>query len=45
LSDAYRTFRAEVHRLTLQELPAIVSDDQFTEERDQVILLWQKFLG
>jgi len=44
LSDAYRTLRAEVHRLTLQELPAIVGDDQLVKERDEVTQLWQKIL-
>ena len=43
LSDAYRTFRAEVHRLTLQELPAIVADDAFVKERGIVKRLWRGF--
>ena len=42
LSDAYRTFRAEVHRLTLQELPAIVADDVFVKERGNVKRLWRQ---
>jgi len=45
LSDAYRDYRAEVHRLTLQEQPAIVADDQFSSERSTVIQLWQKLLA
>ncbi|WP_455217395.1 bifunctional [glutamate--ammonia ligase]-adenylyl-L-tyrosine phosphorylase/[glutamate--ammonia-ligase] adenylyltransferase [Kaarinaea lacus] len=42
LSDAYRAYRAEVHRLTLQEQPAIVSDDQFAKQRYEVVRLWRK---
>lgn len=44
LSDAYRAYRAEVHRLTLQEQSAIVSDSQFARDRSEVIRLWQQML-
>ncbi len=45
LSDAYRTFRAEVHRLTLQERPAIVSDTVYVKERGHVKRLWREMFG
>ncbi|MCK4586101.1 MAG: bifunctional glutamine synthetase adenylyltransferase/deadenyltransferase, partial [Gammaproteobacteria bacterium] len=45
LSDAYRTFRAEVHRLTLQEQPAIVPDERYEKERADVKRLWREMFG
>jgi glutamate-ammonia-ligase adenylyltransferase len=42
LSDAYRIFRAEVHRLTLQERSAIVSDELYVKERANVKRLWHE---
>ncbi len=45
LSDAYRTFRAEVHRLTLQERSAIVSDELYIKERADVKRLWREMFG
>ena len=45
LSDAYRTYRAEVHRLKLQEQPARVPARQFAQERVIVQRLWQQWLG
>lgn len=42
LSNAYRIFRAEVHRLTLQERPAVVSDELYVKERGDVKRLWRK---
>ncbi|WP_455198900.1 bifunctional [glutamate--ammonia ligase]-adenylyl-L-tyrosine phosphorylase/[glutamate--ammonia-ligase] adenylyltransferase, partial [Kaarinaea lacus] len=42
LSDAYRAYRAEVHRLTLQEQPAIVSEEMFPGERAEVTRLWRQ---
>lgn len=45
LADAYRAYRAEVHRRTLQELPAVVDAGAFAAERAQVRRIWQGFLG
>lgn len=42
LSDAYRAYRAQVHRLTLQEQPAIVSGEPFSAERKSVTRIWRK---
>ncbi|WP_444937100.1 bifunctional [glutamate--ammonia ligase]-adenylyl-L-tyrosine phosphorylase/[glutamate--ammonia-ligase] adenylyltransferase [Microbulbifer sp. JMSA004] len=45
LIDAYKAYRSEGHRLALQQLPGIVSDDQFTAERKTVQTNWQQLLG
>jgi glutamate-ammonia-ligase adenylyltransferase len=45
LSDAYRALRAEAHRLTLQEQPALTTADRFVEERAAVVRLWQQMLA
>lgn len=45
LADVYRRYRAEVHRLTLQERPARVSTERFVAERECVQQLWQHWLG
>jgi glutamate-ammonia-ligase adenylyltransferase len=42
LGDAYRAYRAEVHRLTLQEQPAIVTEKQFKKERANVTRVWRQ---
>jgi len=44
LADIYRRYRMEVHRLALQELPAVVADKRFTAERNTVKHLWHKWL-
>ncbi len=44
LADAYRAYRARVHRLTLQEQPAIVGADEFAAERAAVQRLWRALL-
>jgi len=44
LSDAYRAYRAEVHRLALQERPARVAAERFGEQRKTVTRLWRKYL-
>ncbi|MCF6362756.1 MAG: bifunctional [glutamate--ammonia ligase]-adenylyl-L-tyrosine phosphorylase/[glutamate--ammonia-ligase] adenylyltransferase [Gammaproteobacteria bacterium] len=44
LSDAYRAYRTEVHRLSLQERPALVDDNRFREQREAVMQLWRKYL-
>ena len=40
LCNAYRAYRAEVHRLALQEQKAVVDKDKFTTERAAVERLW-----
>lgn len=45
LADAYRAYRAEVHRLKLQAQPARVPADRFVAERQTVQRLWQAWLG
>lgn len=45
LADAYRVYRAEVHRLKLQAQPARVPADRFVAERETVQRLWQAWLG
>jgi len=45
ISDAYRAYRAEVHKLKLQEKPACVSADKFVAERACVQRQWQQWLG
>lgn len=44
LSNAYRAYRAALHRLTLQEEPAQVSDTEFRDERAAVIRLWHAMM-
>lgn len=44
LSDAYRAYRAMVHRLNLQNQPAHVPDNQFRSYREGIQALWQKLL-
>jgi len=42
LTDIYRLYRAEVHRLALQELRAVVTDDRFVAERENVRRIWRQ---
>lgn len=44
LKQAYLVFRYYVHRLTLQEKPAFLGDTKFTDLRDEVRRIWDKFL-
>ena len=45
LSHAYRAYRAALHRLTLQEEPAQVSDTEFRDERAVVTNLWHTVMN
>ncbi len=45
LADAYRAYRARIHRLTLQERPARVAADDFEAERRDVTEAWQVIMG
>jgi len=44
LSDAYRAYRARVHRLTLQEQPALAAADEFMEYRAGVLRIWREVM-
>ena len=44
LADAYRDYRHQIHRLSLRELPAAVSVNQFSAQRQQVQLIWQRIM-
>jgi glutamate-ammonia-ligase adenylyltransferase len=44
LSEAYRAYRAENHRLALQNLAAFVAQDQFSEHRQQVTHWWEHIM-
>lgn len=44
LTQAYVTMRNELHHLALQSLPSRVEMTQFTQQREQVLASWQKWL-
>jgi glutamate-ammonia-ligase adenylyltransferase len=44
LSDAYRAYRTALHRCALQEAPANVPEDEFSEHRAEVIRLWHALM-
>jgi glutamate-ammonia-ligase adenylyltransferase len=44
LAEAYRAYRAGVHRAALQEKEAVVTEGQFAAERDAVLHIWQDLL-
>lgn len=44
LGDAYRAFRARAHRLTLDDLPALVSDDSLDGHRRRVTAIWEALM-
>jgi len=44
LADAYRAYRARVHRLTLQEEPAVVDDREYRELRAGVRRIWEEMM-
>jgi glutamate-ammonia-ligase adenylyltransferase len=41
LVDAYRSFRQAAHRLSLEEMPAIVPAEPFAQQRQVVTRIWQ----
>lgn len=45
LADAYRAYRACVHRLALQEQPARVAPETLQTQRDRVTELWFEIMG
>lgn len=42
LQDAYKAYRAAAHRQSLQNLPGVVSGDQFHDERRAVMRIWRE---
>jgi len=44
LADAYRGFRSASHRLTLQERPTLVSQEEMIEEREKVKGIWDSMM-
>ncbi len=45
LADAYRSYRARLHRLVLQEAPPTVADSEFAGLREGVSRLWRKLIA
>jgi glutamate-ammonia-ligase adenylyltransferase len=45
LADAYRAYRARVHRLALQEEPALVTPEPLQAHRSRVADLWLEIMG
>lgn len=44
LADAYRAYRARAHRLSLQEVPAVVDEREFAEMRERVTACWHELM-
>lgn len=44
MKQAYLVFRYYVHRFSLQEMPAIISDTQFKDLRNEIRRVWDTFL-
>lgn len=44
LADAYRAYRARIHRATLQERPAAVPANELAELREAVTALWRRLM-
>jgi glutamate-ammonia-ligase adenylyltransferase len=44
LCDAYRAFRAVVHRTNLQNLPALIPEEELLNYRQMVVRIWQEIL-
>ncbi|MDM8564869.1 bifunctional [glutamate--ammonia ligase]-adenylyl-L-tyrosine phosphorylase/[glutamate--ammonia-ligase] adenylyltransferase [Candidatus Halobeggiatoa sp. HSG11] len=44
LREAFWVYRTEVHRLTMQNKPAIVKNEKFAEHRQQVIYCWEEIM-
>jgi len=45
LGEAYRAYRAETHRLALQNQPALVNHDKFALQRQQVRHWWEQLVA
>ncbi|MCP4697805.1 MAG: bifunctional [glutamate--ammonia ligase]-adenylyl-L-tyrosine phosphorylase/[glutamate--ammonia-ligase] adenylyltransferase [Gammaproteobacteria bacterium] len=44
MSTAYRTYRAEIHRLALQNRRTVADDTKFSEHRAQVMKIWEEVM-
>ncbi len=44
LDRAYQAYRARNHRLSLQEQPGVVADDEFEEQRADVSRVWRRVM-
>ncbi|MCW8901385.1 MAG: bifunctional [glutamate--ammonia ligase]-adenylyl-L-tyrosine phosphorylase/[glutamate--ammonia-ligase] adenylyltransferase [Gammaproteobacteria bacterium] len=44
LSDAYRTFRARLHKMALQEQPGLVDAEEYSDLSASVQRIWQNWL-
>jgi glutamate-ammonia-ligase adenylyltransferase len=44
LAKAYKDFRSEAHRLSLQKLPVLVPAAQFEQQRQFVLKKWQQLM-
>lgn len=44
LSDAYRTYRARLHKAALQNVPAVVDEAEYAKPRAEVTSVWNKLL-
>ncbi len=44
LKEAYLTYRAAVHRLSLQARPAVVSENRFRSLRENVAAIWKHYM-
>ncbi len=45
LAEAYRAYRARLHRLALMEAPKLAGEDEFVSERERVCDAWRRWLG
>jgi glutamate-ammonia-ligase adenylyltransferase len=45
LKNAYLTLRSEIHRLSLQEKPAIVQEGKFSDLQNRVKEVWNQYFG
>ena len=45
LIEAYQAYRSCVHRQALQQLPAVVAGDEFSEYRRAVTGIWEQFMA
>ena len=45
LSDAYKSYREQIHALALQSEKPLVSSNSYAEQRQQVVAIWQSLIG
>ncbi len=44
LADIYREFRATIHKIALQEQPAVVAEDKVARQRARICQIWQSHM-